>query len=403
MINASLVDQFPILSQTVNGQPLVYLDNAATTQKPAVVIAAIVDYYERLNSNVHRGAHHLSQLSTDAFELTRSKLKSHLHAAHEHEIIFTKGTTDSINLVAHGFRSFLSEGDEILVSEMAHHSNLVPWQITAKLTGATLRIIPMTPEGEMDLSAYENLLSKHTKLVAFSHISNALGSINPVKTLTDMAHAHGAAVLVDGAQALPHTLVDVQDLGVDFYAASAHKMYGPTGIGMLYGRSEWLNKLPPYQGGGEMIAEVSATSSTYADLPYKFEAGTPNIEAVIAWGTAIDWMNQVGIANIEAHETELLAYGHQLLAEIPGLILYGSPRHKAAVLSFNIDGLHPYDVGTLLDQMGIAVRTGQHCAQPIMTCLQVPGTIRASLAVYTRRSDLEALASGLKRAINALT
>ena len=318
--------------------------------------------------------------------------------------IFTKGTTDSINLVAHGFRSFLSEGDEILVSEMAHHSNLVPWQITAKLTGATLRIIPMTPEGEMDLSAYENLLSKHTKLVAFSHISNALGSINPVKTLTDMAHAHGGSGA--GGRCASSAAYPGGCAGFGpwiFMRASAHKMYGPTGIGMLYGRSEWLNKLPPYQGGGEMIAEVSATSSTYADLPYKFEAGTPNIEAVIAWGTAIDWMNQVGIANIEAHETELLAYGHQLLAEIPGLILYGSPRHKAAVLSFNIDGLHPYDVGTLLDQMGIAVRTGQHCAQPIMTCLQVPGTIRASLAVYTRRSDLEALASGLKRAINALT
>ena len=403
MIDASLVDQFPILSQTVNGQPLVYLDNAATTQKPAVVIAAMVDYYERLNANVHRGVHHLSQLSTDAFELTRSKLQSHLHAAHVHEIIFTKGTTDSINLVAHGYRSLLKPGDEILVSEMAHHSNLVPWQITAELTGATLKIIPMTAEDELDVSAYEALLSAQTKLVAFNHISNALGTINPVKRLTDMAHAQGAAVLVDGAQALPHMMVDVQALGVDFYAASAHKMYGPTGIGLLYGTTDWLNALPPYQGGGEMIAEVSATSSTYADLPHKFEAGTPNIEAVIAWGTAIDWMNAVGLANIEAHETQLLAYGHQLLAEIPGLIRHGSPRHKAAVLSFSIDGLHPYDVGTLLDQMGIAVRTGHHCAQPIMARLQVPGTIRASLAAYTRRSDLEALASGLKRAINALT
>ena len=398
----SVREQFPILQRKVNGKPLVYLDSAATTQKPLAVIEAIVRYYSEFNSNVHRGVHQLSQEATEAFEGVRIQLQQHLHAAEAHEIIFTKGTTDSINTVAHGFRSILQPGDEIIVTQLEHHSNLVPWQMLAQHTGATLRYVPMDGRGVLDMKAYADLLSPSTKVVAFNHISNALGTVNPVKEMTVMAHQYGAAVVVDGAQALPHTTVDVQDLDVDFYAGSAHKMYGPTGIGLLYGKTTWLEKLPQYQGGGEMIAEVAMEVSTYAGLPHKFEAGTPNIEAVIGWGAALTWMNRVGVKNIQAHEDALLRYATERLEAIPGVKIYGKAPEKAAVISFNVHGLHPYDVGTLLDQMGIAVRTGQHCTQPIMDEFGIPGTIRASLAAYTTKEDLDALVKGLEKAISLL-
>ncbi|MBL6627901.1 MAG: SufS family cysteine desulfurase [Cryomorphaceae bacterium] len=402
MLSDKIRSDFPILTRQVHGKSLVYLDNAATTQKPQAVIDALVGYYSGYNSNVHRGVHQLSQEATDAFEAVRRQLQEHLHAAESHEIILTKGTTDSLNLVAHGFRSILKPEDEIIVTQLEHHSNLVPWQMLAQHTGATLRYVPIDGRGVLDQTVYQSLLSERTKLVAFNHISNALGTINPVKAMTAAAHAVGAVVVVDGAQALPHCSVDVQDLDVDFYAGSAHKMYGPTGVGLLYGKTAWLETLPPYQGGGEMISEVAMEQSSYAGLPHKFEAGTPNIAGVIGWGAALSWMQQVGLEAIEAHEQALLAYGTERLLAIPGVKIYGVAPEKAAVLSFNVAGVHPYDVGTLLDQMGIAVRTGQHCTQPIMDCFGIPGTIRASLAAYTSREDLDALAHGLEKAIALL-
>ena len=402
MLSDIIRSDFPILTRQVHGKSLVYLDNAATTQKPQAVIDALVGYYSGYNSNVHRGVHQLSQEATDAFEAVRRQLQEHLHAAESHEIILTKGTTESLNLVAHGFRSILKPEDEIIVTQLEHHSNLVPWQMLAQHTGATLRYVPIDGRGVLDQTVYQSLLSERTKLVAFNHISNALGTINPVKAMTAAAHAVGAVVVVDGAQALPHCSVDVQDLDVDFYAGSAHKMYGPTGVGLLYGKTAWLETLPPYQGGGEMISEVAMEQSSYAGLPHKFEAGTPNIAGVIGWGAALSWMQQVGLEAIEAHEQALLAYGTERLLAIPGVKIYGVAPEKAAVLSFNVAGVHPYDVGTLLDQMGIAVRTGQHCTQPIMDCFGIPGTIRASLAAYTSREDLDALAHGLEKAIALL-
>jgi len=399
---AALRKEFPILHQEVHGKPLVYLDNAATTQKPQAVIDAIVHYYGQINSNVHRGVHTLSQRATDAFEATRGKLQKLVNAAHEHEIIYTTGTTGSINLVAHGFRSLLGPGDEIVVSQLEHHSNLVPWQMLAQYTGATLRYIPIVADGSLDLEEAQRLLNPRTKLLAFNHISNALGTVNPVKQLTEWAHAVGACVVVDGAQGLPHRPVDVQDLGVDFYAGSAHKMYGPTGTGMLYGRTEWLEKLPPYQGGGEMISTVTMAQSTYAGLPFKFEAGTPNIEAVVGWGAALDWMNAIGMDALMAHEADLMAYGTERLKAIDGLVLFGTAPEKSAVLSFGFADLHPYDLGTLLDQQGIAVRTGQHCTQPIMDYYSIPGTVRASFAAYSNREDVDRLAVGVERALRML-
>ena len=399
---AALRKEFPILHQEVHGKPLVYLDNAATTQKPQAVIDAIVHYYGQINSNVHRGVHTLSQRATDAFEATRGKLQKLVNAAHEHEIIYTTGTTGSINLVAHGFRSLLGPGDEIVVSQLEHHSNLVPWQMLAQHTGATLRYIPIVVDGSLDLEEAQRLLNPRTKLLAFNHISNALGTVNPVKQLTEWAHAVGACVVVDGAQGLPHRPVDVQDLGVDFYAGSAHKMYGPTGTGMLYGRTEWLEKLPPYQGGGEMISTVTMAQSTYAGLPFKFEAGTPNIEAVVGWGAALDWMNAIGMDALMAHEADLMAYGTERLKAIDGLVLFGTAPDKSAVLSFGFADLHPYDLGTLLDQQGIAVRTGQHCTQPIMDYYSIPGTVRASFAAYSNREDVDRLAVGVERALRML-
>ena len=349
MLSDIIRSDFPILTRQVHGKSLVYLDNAATTQKPQAVIDALVGYYSGYNSNVHRGVHQLSQEATDAFEAVRRQLQEHLHAAESHEIILTKGTTDSLNLVAHGFRSILKPEDEIIVTQLEHHSNLVPWQMLAQHTGATLRYVPIDGRGVLDQTVYQSLLSERTKLVAFNHISNALGTINPVKAMTAAAHAVGAVVVVDGAQALPHCSVDVQDLDVDFYAGSAHKMYGPTGVGLLYGKTAWLETLPPYQGGGEMISEVAMEQSSYAGLPHKFEAGTPNIAGVIGWGAALSWMQQVGLEAIEAHEQALLAYGTERLLAIPGVKIYGVAPEKAAVLSFNVAGVHPYDVGTLLD------------------------------------------------------
>ena len=399
---AALRKEFPILDQEMHGKPLVYLDNAATTQKPQAVIDAIVHYYGQINSNVHRGVHTLSQRATDAFEATRGKLQRLVNAEFEHEIIYTMGTTGSINLVAHGFRSLLGPGDEVVVSQLEHHSNLVPWQMLAQHTGATLRYIPILADGSLDLDEAQRLINPKTKLLAFNHISNALGTVNPVAKLTEWAHAVGACVVVDGAQGLPHRPVDVQAMGVDFYAGSAHKMYGPTGTGMLYGRTEWLEKLPPYQGGGEMISTVTMAQSTYAGLPFKFEAGTPNIEAVVGWGAALDWMNTVGMDALMAHEADLMTYGTERLTAIDGLVLFGTAPEKSAVLSFGFADLHPYDLGTLLDQQGIAVRTGQHCTQPIMDYFNIPGTVRASFAAYSSREDVDRLADGVERSLRML-
>ena len=399
---AALRKEFPILDQEMHGKPLVYLDNAATTQKPQAVIDAIVHYYGQINSNVHRGVHTLSQRATDAFEATRGKLQRLVNAEFEHEIIYTMGTTGSINLVAHGFRSLLGPGDEVVVSQLEHHSNLVPWQMLAQHTGATLRYIPILADGSLDLDEAQRLINPKTKLLAFNHISNALGTVNPVAKLTEWAHAVDACVVVDGAQGLPHRPVDVQAMGVDFYAGSAHKMYGPTGTGMLYGRTEWLEKLPPYQGGGEMISTVTMAQSTYAGLPFKFEAGTPNIEAVVGLGAALDWMNTVGMDALMAHESDLMTYGTERLTAIDGLVLFGTAPEKSAVLSFGFADLHPYDLGTLLDQQGIAVRTGQHCTQPIMDYFNIPGTVRASFAAYSSREDVDRLADGVERSLRML-
>mgnify|MGYP001372093234 FL=1 len=403
MKQLNLKHDFPILNQKINGKPLVYLDSAATTQKPQVVIDTIVEYYKSSNSNVHRGVHYLSERATDSFESVRSSLCRYINAANEHEIIFTKGTTDSVNLVAHGFRSLLKPGDEIIVSELEHHSNLVPWQMLAQMSGAKLIFIPMLPSGDLDISILDSLLNSRTKIIAFNHISNALGTVNPVKKIISAAHAVGACVFVDGAQAFPHTAINVQELDVDFYAGSAHKMYGPAGVGLLYGKSEWLEKLPPYQGGGEMIAEVKLKESTYAGLPHKFEAGTPNIEGVIGWGAAIKWIEDIGIENIKKHEDDLLTYALGLLAEMTEVIFYGTAKERAAVISFGIKGSHPYDVGVLLDQMGIAVRTGHHCAQPIMTSFKIPGTVRISLAAYTSKEDIDMFIAALKKTISLLS
>ncbi len=387
--------EFPILHQEVNKRPLAYFDNAASSQKPQVVIDAISNYYSTINSNIHRGVHHLSQLATDAYEQSREKIRKHLNAEKKHEIIFTKGTTDSINLVANGFRQLLQEGDEIIVSAMEHHSNIVPWQLAAKEKGAIIRVIPMNDNAELIFEEYQKLLNEKTKIVAFNHISNALGTINPVKEMIAEAHKYNVPVMVDGAQAIPHTLVDVQDLDADFYCFSSHKVYGPTGIGILYGKEEWLEKLPPYQGGGEMIKEVSFEGTTYAELPHKFEAGTPHIEGGIVLGTAIDYINTIGVENIAAHEHALMEYALEKLGTIEGFNLIGSAKNKAAVISFLIDGIHPYDAGTILDKLGIAVRTGHHCAQPTMSRFNIPGTVRASFAVYNTYEEIDRLHEGL--------
>ena len=389
---------FPILKEKVNGKPLVYLDNAATSQKPQIVIDSIVNYYTTINSNIHRGVHTLSQKATNAYEDSRLKLQQHFNAKKSCEIILTAGTTHSINIVATGFTSLLNEGDELIVSAMEHHSNIVPWQMLCESTGAILKVIPMNYEGELLMTEYDKLLSNKTKIVFVNHVSNALGTINPIKEIIDKAHQVGAAVLIDGAQSCPHIKPDVQELDADFYVASAHKLCGPTGVGILYGKEEWLNKLPPYQGGGEMIKQVTFEKTTYADLPHKFEAGTPNIAGVIAFGTAIDYMNNIGFSNIETYENELLHYATEKLLQIEGLKIYGTAAKKTAVISFNINDIHPYDIGSIIDKLGIAVRTGHHCAQPIMDLYKIPGTVRASFAFYNTFEEVDLLYNALVRA-----
>ena len=392
---------FPILQRKVNGKPLVYFDNAATSQTPKIVIDAIVNYYSNYNANIHRGVHTLSQEATDLYEQARITLQKHFNAKHAYEIIFTSGTTHSINMVASGFSSMLKKGDEIIVSALEHHSNIVPWQMLCEKTGAELKVIPMNEEGSLITSEYDKLLSENTKLVFCNHISNALGTINPIEEIIKKAHQVGAAVLIDGAQSTPHMKVDFQDLDVDFYVTSAHKICGPTGVGLLYGKQEWLEKLPPYQGGGEMIDTVTFEKTTYAGLPHKFEAGTPNICGGIAFGVAIDYMNTIGFDAIGIYEQELLVYGTQELLKIDGVRIYGTA-HKTSVISFNVDGIHPYDIGSILDKLGIAVRTGHHCAQPIMEFYKIPGTVRASFAFYNTKEEIDVFIKGLQKTIMML-
>ncbi|MDX1751791.1 MAG: cysteine desulfurase [Salinimicrobium sediminis] len=394
---------FPILSRKVNGYPLVYFDNAATSQTPQQVIDTIVDYYSRYNANIHRGVHSLSQEATDAYEQARIKIQQHFNAAKSHEIIFTAGTTHAINLVASGFSALIKEGEEVIVSALEHHSNIVPWQMLCEKTGAVLKVIPMNDNGTLNMNEFQNLLSEKTKLVFVNHVSNALGTVNPVKEIIKKAHGVGAAVLLDGAQAAPHIKSDVQELDVDFYTVSAHKMCGPTGVGILYGKEEWLKKLPPYQGGGEMISTVTFEKTTYADLPHKFEAGTPNICGGIAFGAALDYMNGIGFEKIAAYEHELLDYATEKLLEIEGLRIYGTSEEKTAVISFNIGDLHPYDIGTIIDKLGVAVRTGHHCAQPVMDYYKIPGTVRASFAFYNTKEEIDIFIEAVKRAKNMLS
>ena len=399
---AAIRKDFPILSRKVHGQDLVYLDNAATSQTPLAVIEAITHYYSHYNANIHRGVHSLSQEATDAYEQARIKVQKHFNAAHAYEVILTAGTTHSINIVASGFEALLKKGDELLVSALEHHSNIVPWQMAAEKTGAVLKVIPMLIDGTLDMAAFHAMISPATKLVFCNHVSNALGTVNPIKEIIGAAHAVGAAVLIDGAQAAPHIQADVQALDVDFYVVSAHKICGPTGVGMLYGKEKWLEKLPPYQGGGEMIATVSFEKTTYAGLPHKFEAGTPNISGGIAFGAALDYMHSIGFDKIAAYEQELLVYATKALLGIEGLEIYGTAAEKTAVVSFNIKGLHPYDIGSILDQMGIAVRTGHHCAQPIMDYYSIPGTVRASFSFYNTFEEIDRLVAGVQKAKDML-
>ena len=399
---AKIRAEFPILARKVNGQPLVYLDNAATSQTPLAVIEAISNYYKHTNANIHRGVHSLSQEATDQFEGAREKIRAHINAAHTHEVIITSGTTHSINLVAYGFGHLLDQGDELIVSELEHHANIVPWQMLCERTGAKLKVIPMTQDGTLDMEAYSNLLNARTKVVFVNHVSNALGIINPIEYIIKEAHAVGAAVLIDGAQATPHMVPDVRGLDADFYTTSAHKICGPTGIGMLYGKEEWLRKLPPYQGGGEMIDQVSFEKTTYADLPHKFEAGTPNIAGGVGFGAAIDYMHSIGFKTLAAHENDLLLHATEKLKKIDGMCIYGDVPNKVAVISFNVAGIHPYDLGTLLDKMGIAVRTGHHCCQPIMDHYKIPGTVRASFAFYNTHEEVERFIAGVEKAVGML-
>ena len=389
---------FPILDQTVYGKPLVYLDNAATTQKPQQVIDTLCQYYKTLNSNIHRGAHYLAAQATDAYEATRRQVQAFIGARHSHEIVFTRGTTESINLVASSFsQEFLHEGDEVIVSGMEHHSNIVPWQMACERKKARLRVIPFSDEGVLDIEAYKSLFCEKTRIVAVTHVSNTLGTVNPISDIVETAHAHGVPVLVDGAQAIAHMIVDVQALDCDFYCFSGHKMYGPMGVGVLYGREEWLEQLPPYQGGGEMIKEVTFERTTYNELPFKFEAGTPAVGDVLGLGAAIQFMQETGIYNIASHEQELTHYAMQQLGQIEEMRFFGVAPDKTSVISFLLGNAHPYDTGTLLDKLGIAVRTGHHCTQPVMDRYGIPGTVRASFAVYNTTSEIDALVSALQR------
>lgn len=386
--------QFPILSQSVYKHPLVYLDNAATTQKPVSVIETLTEYYKTLNSNIHRGAHYLAAQATEQYEAVRRQVQKFINARHHHEIVFTRGTTESINLVASSFcKRFLQEGDEVIVSGMEHHSDIVPWQ----LAGARLRVIPFSDEGVLDLEAYKNLFNEKTRIVAVNHVSNTLGTINPVKELVEIAHSHNVPILIDGAQSISHIKVDVQELGCDFYCFSGHKMYGPMGVGVMYGREELLNEIPPYQGGGEMIKDVTFDLTTYNELPFKFEAGTPSVGDVLGLGSAIRFMEEIGIEQIHATEDDLLHYAAEQMKEIDGMRFIGTAPNKTSVISFLIGESHPYDVGTLLDKLGIAVRTGHHCTQPIMERFGIPGTVRASFAVYNTREEVDLFINALKR------
>ena len=401
---AKIRDDFPILKQMVHGKPLVYLDNAATSQKPQAVIDALVQYYTTENSNVHRGVHTLSQQATEDYEGARAKVKQFIGAAEDREIIFVRGTTEGINLVAQSYgRQHVGPGDEIIVSNMEHHSNIVPWQILCQERGAHLRVVPINDEGELLLDEYERLLGPRTKLVSMVHQSNALGTINPAEQIVAMAHSRGVPVLLDGAQSAPHLPIHVRKLGCDFFVFSGHKLYGPTGIGILYGKEELLEAMPPYQGGGEMIRSVTFEKTIYNDLPNKFEAGTPNIAGAIGLGTAVDYVTGIGVDRIHAYEKELLEYGTQCLAEIGGLRIIGTAREKAGVLSFVMDGAHPHDIGTILDTQGIAIRTGHHCTQPLMERFQIPATARASLAFYNTREEIDALVKGIDRVIEVFS
>ncbi len=394
----TLREDFPVLKQTVHGKPLVYLDSAATAQKPSVVVDAIRRFYEVDCANIHRGVHELSQRSTTAYEETRANVRRFLHAKSTEELIFVRGTTEGVNLVSSSWgRKFVNVGDEIVISAMEHHSNIVPWQMLCEEKGATLRVIPMNDRGELLLDEYEKLLNPRTRLVAVTHVSNVLGTINPVRQIVDMAHSAGALVLIDGAQAVSHMKVDVQALNADFYTLSGHKVFGPTGIGILYGKSKLLNVMAPFQGGGDMIKMVTFAKTTYNDLPYKFEAGTPNIAGGIGLGAALDYVDRIGVEQIGAYEHELLEYGTEALSAIPGLRIIGTACEKAAVLSFVIEDIHPHDIGTVLDQQGIAVRTGHHCAQPVMDFFNVPATTRASLAFYNTFGEIDALVAGLRK------
>lgn len=400
---AKIREDFPILKRVVNGKPLVYFDNAATSQTPQIVIDAIVDYYSNYNANIHRGVHALSQEATDKYEAARIKIQQHFNAKHPYEIIFTSGTTHGINLIAAGFSEILNPNDEIIVSALEHHSNIVPWQMLCEKTGAILRVIPMTEIGTLEMERYHQILNKNTKLVFCNHVSNALGTVNPIKEIIDAAHKVGAAVLIDGAQSTPHIKPDLQALNVDFYVTSAHKLCGPTGVGMLYGKQEWLEKLPPYQGGGEMIETVTFQKTTYAGLPHKFEAGTPNICGGIAFGVALDYMNSIGFETIAGYEQQLLMYATEELLKIEGLKIYGTAPEKTAVISFNVGSIHPYDIGTILDKLGIAVRTGQHCTQPIMDFYNIPGTVRASFSFYNTKEEIDVMIIALKKAVMMLS
>lgn len=394
---------FPLLRQRVNGKPLVYFDNAATSQKPQVVIDTLMRYYEEENSNIHRGVHYLSERATQAYEAARVKVQHFLNAAHHREIIFVRGTTEGINLVSSTYGPMkVGPGDEILISTMEHHSNIVPWQILCQKTGGLLRIIPINDAGEIILGEYEKLLTPRTKIVALTHVSNALGTINPVRKMIDLAHAQGIPVLIDGAQAVPHMKVDVRELDADFYTFSAHKMFGPTGVGILYGKTKLLDAMPPYQGGGDMIKSVTFEKTIYNDLPYKFEAGTPSIAGGIGLGAAIDYMNELDMAGVAAFEQELLSYATRLVGEIPGLRIIGTAREKAGVLSFVIEGIHPHDIGTILDDEGIAIRTGHHCAQPVMQRFGVPATARASFAFYNTKEEIDVFIGALRKVIEVL-
>ena len=395
-------EDFPILNKKINGTDLVYFDNAATSQTPKQVIQKIVDYYEKYNANIHRGLHSLSTDATNQYELSRKIIQKHFGIKNNHEVIFTSGTTHGINIVSSGLESQINSSDELIVSEMEHHSNIVPWQILCEKTDAKLKVIPINKEGSLDIDTFKTMLNKNVKFVFINHVSNSLGTINPIEEIIELAHKNNSKVLLDGAQGAAHFKINLSEINVDYYVASAHKLCGPTGVGFLYGKSKLLEALPPYQGGGEMISSVTFEKTEYADLPYKFEAGTPNISGVIGFGAAIDYMNDIGFDNIESYEQELLKYATDRLKEIPGIKIYGNSGNKISVISFNLSNHHPSDIGSILDQFGIAVRTGQHCTQPVMDYYNIPGTVRVSLSFYNTKSEIDLLIDALEKALNML-